>query len=245
MISTKVILGKNTVMGEYCVIEDDVVIGKNCAIGHHVVIHSGTKICDNVRIDDYACIGKLPMKAASSEVTSSEKPEGAHIGNSCIIGTNAVVYAGCFLEKDVMVADLATVRENVLIGEKTIIGRGVAIENHCTIGAFCKIETNAYITAYSSVEDRCFVAPGVVTSNDNYAGRTKERFKAFKGVTVRKGGRIGAGAVILPGREIGEDGFVAAGSVVTRDVPAAVIVAGSPSRQLRDVPEEQLLKNQE
>jgi serine O-acetyltransferase len=75
-------------------------------------------------------------------------------------------------------------------------------------------------------------------------GRTAERFKHFKGVTVRKGGRIGAGSVILPGIEIGEDGLVAAGSVVTRDVPPRTIVLGSPAKEWRKVPVEQLLENQ-
>jgi hypothetical protein len=75
------------------------------------------------------------------------------------------------------------------------------------IGRYCKLESECYITAYSTLEDRVFVAPGVVTSNDNYVGRTAERFKHFKGVRVKKGGRIGAGSIVLPGITIGEDGW--------------------------------------
>ena len=78
------------------------------------------------------------------------------------------------------------------------------------IGRYCKLETESYITAYSTLEDRVFVAPGVVTTNDNFVGRTKERFEHFKGVTVRRGGRIGAGATVLPGKDVGEDALVAA-----------------------------------
>ena len=62
----------------------------------------------------------------------------------------------------------------------------------------------------------CFITPGVVTSNDNFLGRTEERFKHFKGITVKRGGRIGANAVMLPRKVIGEDALVAAGSVVTK-----------------------------
>ena len=130
------------------------------------------------------------------------------------------------------------------IGRGTIVGRGVTVENVCTVGRYCKLESECYLTAYSTLEDRVFVAPGVVTSNDNYVGRTAERFKHFKGVTVRKGGRIGAGSVILPGIEIGEDGLVAAGSVVTHDVPARTIVLGAPARPWREVPVEQRLEHQ-
>ena len=83
-----------------------------------------------------------------------------------------------------------------------------------------------------------------MTSNDNYAGRTQARFAAFCGVTVRRGGRIGAGAVILPGVTIGEDSLVGAGSVVTHDVAARMVVVGNPARVLKPVPPEQLLENQ-
>lgn len=239
--SEKVTSGAPVVKGKYCVIESGAIVGKGCVLGHHVVIRAGSVIGDNVRIDDFASIGKLPMKAAMSAVTGDiTKVSPAFIGDGAIIGTGAVVYAGCRIGSGVLIADLATVREDVEIGEKTIIGRGVAIENHCKVGAFCKIETNAYITAYSIIEDYCFIAPGVITSNDNFAGRTKERFAAFRGVTVKRGGRIGAGAVILPGKTVESDGFVAAGSVVTKDVPSAEIVAGNPAKKLREVPSSQL-----
>lgn len=234
-------IGEGTVTGEYCVIEPGVSIGRACVIGHHAVIRSGSVIGDFVRIDDFACIGKLPMKAANSAVTTSEVPEPPRIGDGCIIGTSAIVYAGCEIGPGALIADMATVREDVVIGEKTIIGRGAAIENHCRVGSRCKIETSAYITAYSVISDDCFIAPGVVTSNDNYAGRTEKRFGEFRGITVKRGGRLGAGTVVLPGKTVHEDGFAAAGSVITRDIPSAKIVAGNPAREFKDVPTEQLL----
>ena len=141
-------------------------------------------------------------------------------------------------------ADLASIRENTTIDEYTIIGRGVTIENFVKIGKRCKLESECYITAYSELEDYVFIAPGVVTSNDNYLGRTEERFKHFKGITVKKGARIGANTVILPGKTIGGDALVATGSVVTKDVPPRKIVMGSPARIVRDVPKEQLIENQ-
>ena len=150
-------------------------------------------------------------------------------------------------KKDVIAklfGDLATIREDVTIGEGTIIGRGATIENKVAIGKKTKIETNAYITAFSTVEDYCFIAPCVTFSNDNYLGRTEERKKHFKGPHIKKGARIGAGAVLLPGVTVEEDGLVAAGSVVTKDVPARQTVVGAPAKVWRPVPEEQFIEQQ-
>ncbi|HWR83354.1 MAG TPA: acyltransferase [Candidatus Deferrimicrobium sp.] len=244
IIAPSASLGTGTKHGEYCVIGDRVTIGQGCVIGHHVTIHADTRIGDHVRIDDGAVIGKRPMKAVISATTSDQELPQCTIGSNCIIGTHVVVYRGSEIGEKVLIADLSTVRENVTIGKYTIVGRGVAIENFCKIGKYVKLETNVYITAYSEVGDRVFVAPCVATSNDNFVGRTAERFKHFKGIIARRGARIGVNATILPGKVIGEDTLVAAGALVTSDTPAKKIVAGVPAKVFRDVPVEQLLDNQ-
>jgi UDP-2-acetamido-3-amino-2,3-dideoxy-glucuronate N-acetyltransferase len=237
-------LGPGTTVGEGTVIGPGVRSGSGCHIGHQVVIHADTALGDDVRVDDHATLGKLPMRAANSATTKEQELPPLTVGDQCIVGTGAVLYRGAAIDARVLMADLCTVRENVRIGRGTIVGRGVTVENFCTVGRYCKLESECYVTAYSTLEDRVFIAPGVVTSNDNFVGRTAERFKHFKGIMVKKGGRIGAGSVILPGIVIGEDGLVAAGSVVTRDVPPRTIVLGSPARPWRPVPVEQLLENQ-
>ena len=221
----------------------DVKIGRNCVFGNNVVIHNGTIIGDDVRIDDNSVIGKSKLKSPNSAMATDEVPPPARIGNGVLIGAGVVIYAGAEIGDKVLVADQAAVQFGVTIGEMTIIGRGVLVESKCSIGKKCKIESNSYITAMSVVEDFCFIAPCVATSNDNFAGRSKERFKYFKGVTVKRGGRIGVHATILPGITIGEDAMVAAGSVVTKDVPPGKIYAGVPAREFGNVPEDQLLKN--
>ena len=225
-------------------IDDDVEIGPGCIIGNHVTIHAGTQIGTGVHIGDHSVLGVQPMRARHSTLQKSIDPDRLVLGDSCLIGTHVILYRGCSLASHIMVADLATVRERVSVGPSTIIGRGVAIENDCTIGSLCKLETNSYITAYSTLEDSVFIAPGVITSNDNFAGRTKERSKYYKGVTVLRGGRIGAGATILPGKVIGPDAMLAAGSVLTHDIPAHELWAGNPARYMKMVPENQWLDNQ-
>jgi len=244
VISPSAVIGDDVKIGEFCIIGEDVTIGTGCIIGHRVIIHGDVTIRDHVRIDDGTVIGKRPMKAAISAVTTSDELPPCTIGEHCIIGTGVVIYRGSEIGDKVLIADLSTVRENVTIGKCTIVGRGVAIENKCNIGRYVKLETNAYVTAYSEIGDRAFIAPCVATSNDNFVGRTEERFKHFKGVIVEKGARIGVNATVLPGKVIGEDSLVAAGALVTTDVPSRKIVARAPAKVLRDVPSEQLLENQ-
>ena len=244
-ISSKANIGVNVTFGEYPVVEDDVVIGDKVTVGHHVIIHSGVRIGDGCVINDGAILGKRPGKASLSATTGDPREyPPLSIGKAVTVGAGCILYVGAEIGDMVFFGDLATVREDVKIGEYSIIGRGATVENKVTIGRKCKIETEAYITAFSIIEDYCFIAPCVAFTNDNFLGRTEERKKHFDGPTLKRGARIGANATILPNLVIGEDSVVAAGSVVTKDVPARMIVLGSPAKVLRPVPEEQLIANQ-
>ena len=238
-IADSVIMGHNIIIGNSVIISDGV------ETGHNVVIRDFVEIGKNCKIFEGAVLGKKPAKASRSVLTEDkEQMPPLVIGNSVTVGAGCVIYRGANISDMVFFGDLATVREDVKIGEMTIIGRGATVENKVMIGKKCKIESNAYITAMSTIEDYCFIAPCAAFSNDNFLGRTEERKKHFKGPTLRKGSRIGAGAVLLPGLEIGQDALVAAGSVVTKNVPPRVIVMGTPAKIAREVPEDQLIEAQ-
>lgn len=244
-ISQLALISESALLGRNVVIEDDVEIGSGVEIGHNVVIRKGVRIGENCKILDGAVLGKLPAKASLSAITREQGELPALVlGKAVTIGANCVIYRGATLGDGVFVGDLASIREDVAIGELTIIGQGVAVENKTTIGRKCKIETDAYITAMTTIGDYCFIAPCVAFTNDNFLGRTEERKKHFGGPTLKRGARIGANATLLPGITVGEDALVAAGSLVTKDVPPRMIVLGVPARSLRPVPEDQLIENQ-
>jgi acetyltransferase-like isoleucine patch superfamily enzyme len=204
------------------------------------VVHPGTVLGEGVRVLEYAVVGKQPVLSPRSTAKREDLPP-AELGEGTIVSTGAVVFAGTRIGARVIVGDQACVRERVTLGDDVVVGRGALIENDTSVGALTKIQAGAYITAYSTLEDNVFVAPCVVTTNDNFMGRTERRHDLVKGPTIRRGARIGGGATLCPGIEVGEEAFVGAGAVVIADVPPRAVVVGNPARQIRDVPEDELL----
>ncbi len=204
------------------------------------IVYPGTVLGAGVKVLEHAVVGKQPSLSPRSTAKREELPPTV-IGDGTIVSTGAIVFAGSRIGARVILGDQSCVRERVTVGDDVVIGLGSLVENDTTIGALTKIQAMAYITAYSTLEEQVFIAPCVQTTNDNFMGRTERRHELVKGPTIRRGARVGSGAVLLPAVEIGEEAFVGAGAVVTKDVPARAIVVGNPARQIREVPAEELL----
>jgi acetyltransferase-like isoleucine patch superfamily enzyme len=209
-------------------------------VAETAIVYPGTVLGEGCRILDYAVVGKQPTLSARSTAKREELPP-VELGAGTIVSTGAVVFAGTTVGERVIVGDQACVRERCTIGDDVVIGRGSLVENDTTIGARTRIQADAYVTAYSTLEEDVFVAPCVVTTNDNFMGRTEQRLALMKGPTIRRAARIGGGAILCPGIEVGEEAFVGAGAVVTKDVPPRTVVVGNPARVIREVPAEELL----
>jgi UDP-2-acetamido-3-amino-2,3-dideoxy-glucuronate N-acetyltransferase len=207
------------------------------------IVYPGTVLGDGVRVLEHAVVGKQP--ALGPQSTASREPlPPAELGAGTIVSTGAIVFAGAKVGSGCILGDQSCVRERVSIADDVVVGRGSLVENDTTIGRGTRIQAEAYVTAYSTLEEDVFVAPCVVTTNDNFMGRTERRKALMKGPTIRRGARIGGGAILCPGVEIGEEAFVGAGAVVTKDVPPRKLVVGNPARVLRDVAVDELLEHQ-
>ena len=218
---------------------EGVQVGTGVSFGAHVVVHEGTIIGDGCSIEDHAVLGKRPRLARHS---SARGEIGAlRLGEGTSVGAGAVVFAGASIGAAVILGDQSFVRERTLIGEQTVIGRGSVVDNDVTVGARVRVQTNVYLTAFSIVEDDVFLGPCAMTTNDDTMSRHGPQ-TPMRGATLRRACRVGGGVVLTPGVEIGEEAFVAAGAVVTRDVPARGVAMGVPARLVRQVGEEDLLE---
>jgi acetyltransferase-like isoleucine patch superfamily enzyme len=128
------------------------------------------------------------------------------------------------------------------IGSNTKIGAFVEIQKNATVGRNCKISSHTFICEGVSIEDEVFVGHGVTFINDIYPraatpGGTlqTEQDWEVKKTLIKKGASIGSGVTILANVTVGENAIVGAGSVVTKDVPANMIVAGNPAHVLREI----------
>jgi acetyltransferase-like isoleucine patch superfamily enzyme len=213
-------------------------------IADTAIVYPGTIVPADCTILDYAVVGKQPTLSSRSTTKREELPP-LELAPGTVVSTGAIVFAGTRIGARAIVGDQACVRERCELGDDVVVGRGSLVENDTTIGARTRIQAMAYITAYSTIEEDVFIAPCAQTSNDNFMGRTERRHELRKGPTIRRGARVGAGAVLCPAVEIGEDAFVGAGAVVVKDVPPRVVVVGNPARVLRDVASAELLSASE
>jgi acetyltransferase-like isoleucine patch superfamily enzyme len=152
----------------------------------------------------------------------------ADIDPSAVVGEGSTVW------------HLAQVRDDAVVGRECTIGRGAYVGSGVRIGDRCKLQNHALVYEPAVLEDGVFVGPAAVLTNDQYPRaidvvgtlKTADDWQPV-GVVVRHGASIGAGAVCVAPVEIGPWAMVAAGAVVTRDVPAYALVAGTPARRIR------------
>jgi UDP-2-acetamido-3-amino-2,3-dideoxy-glucuronate N-acetyltransferase len=216
-------------------------VGEDVRFGAHVVVHDDVVIGDGVVVQDGAILGKAPTLSPRSSMAGAAATAPLVIEEGAAICAQAIVFAGARIGRGTIIGDQAFVRERSVIGEGCVIGRGATVDCDVTIGARVRIQTQVYVTAFSLIEDDVFIGPCAMTTNDNTMARRPPN-EPMVGATLRRACRIGGGAVLVPGVEIGEEAFVAAGAVVTNDVPARGFVMGVPARVVRQVPEDQLLE---
>jgi acetyltransferase-like isoleucine patch superfamily enzyme len=207
------------------------------------VIHAGVQVGEGCVIEECAVLGKRPRLRASSSAKAAARgasPAPLILEPGTTICCGAVVYAGARIGQNSIIGDQTQIRERATVGAESVVGRGSSIDFDVALGERVVIQTGVYVTGGTVVEDDVFIGPGVVTTNDDTMGRHAPG-EHLVGAVLRRACRVGGGAVLVPGVEVGEEAYVAAGAVVTRDVPPRAVAMGVPARVVRDVGEDDLI----
>jgi acetyltransferase-like isoleucine patch superfamily enzyme len=220
------------VLGLNAVVEPGARLGAGVTAGHNVTVHADVTVGDGAFLGDGAVLGRLPRTSGNTTRPVPADPGTLVLGERCVVGANAVLYAGSTFGARVMVGDLASVREGCRIADDVVLGRGVLVMYDTVVGARTRVIDGAILTGNMVVEEDVFIGPGVLSVNDNevYLRRFGLAPWAAKGPRIRRFALVGTGANLSAGITVGVGAIVAPGAVVTHDVPDWTIVAGLPAR---------------
>ncbi|MFQ6063322.1 MAG: acyltransferase [Methanosarcinales archaeon] len=200
-------------------------IGNNCIIMENVIIGYPS--------------GDILKKIINGTKIEELDYQGATIGENAVIRSGSVIYCNVVIGDNLRTGHNILVRENTKIGNNVLIGTKVVIDGNTTIGNNVSIQSNAYIPLNVVIEDKVFIGPCAVLTNDKYPIRKESD---LTGPILHRGASIGANSTILPNIEIGEGAIVAAGSVVTKDVPPWKLAIGVPAK-IKEIPKELKILN--
>lgn len=198
------------------------------------MIYKNARLGANCFIQDNVTVGMPSRRYMKSD--ESTWPETI-LGNDCVLRSGTIIYCETQIGNKFETGHNLLVREKTKIGNNVIIGTNAVIEDNVIIGDDCRIQSMAFIPGRVVIEEKVFIGPNVVFINDPHPMYCPKYEECVGGAYVKKLVRIGANCTILPGITIGENSLIAAGSVVVKDVPPNVVVAGNPARVIRNIDE--------
>ena len=196
------------------------------------IVHPNVQLGDDSKVGEFVIIGEPPRGASLGELSTV-------IGAGAVIRSHSVIYAGNLIGRGFQSGHGVMIRESNRIGDNVSIGTHSIVEHHVVIGDNVRVHSDVFIPEYCVLEDDCWIGPAVIMTNADYprSHNVKER---LRGAVIRKGARIGAGVILLPGVTIGRNALIGAGAVVVEDVEDEAVMVGNPARLIKrvtDIPE--------
>ena len=207
------------VVGIGSIIYKGTIIGKRCKIGHHVIIRPNVVLGDDSVVEDFSILGEPTGRPV--------KDRNLIIGERACIRAHSILYQGTTIGNDLQTGHGVVIREENIIGHHLNIWSGSTIDYGSRLGDDILIHNQVYIPQFTFIEDGVFLAPGVKIANDKYP---LNKFD-MKGPTIKRGSRVGMGSVLNPKITLGENSYIGAASMVTKDVPTGEIWMGNPAKR--------------
>jgi len=227
VISKTAQIGKNTIIKEGVVIEDNVTIGDNCYIDYNAVIKENVEIGSDSFIGANCILGEVLGDFFDD---FQNKTHLLSIGGHAIIRSGSILYGGSTFGSHFSTGHRVTVREKSVFGSHVSLGTLSDVQGDCQIGNYVHMHSNVHIGMRTRVKDYVWIFPYVVFTNDPTPPST-----VLLGSVIEEFAVICTGSVVLPGIHIGKDALVGAAANVTKDVPAHTIVVGNPAKSVGDV----------
>ena len=227
VISEEAAVGDHVRIGANCVIEDDVVIGDNAYIDSNSIIRRGTKLGAGSFVGANCVIGEY-----QTDFIMDRQPHRHEllIGDAAVIRSGTIIYTGSSIGRHFQTGHQVNIREKTEIGDHVSLGTLSDIQGECRIGDYVRAHSSVHIAQRAVIESFVWLFPYVVLTNDPMPPS-----ETLAGVHVCPFAVIASRSVILPGKRIGQDALVGAGSVVTRDVGPYTLVSGNPAKKVSDV----------
>ncbi len=221
-IGNNVKIGNNVTIKKGCIIEDNVVINDNVYLDYEVIVHPNVTIGSNSYVGTRSIIGEYNQDFFVEM--------GEYINPPLVIGENALIRSMTIIYSDSVIGDSfqtghrVTIREKSVIGSHVRVGTLTDIQGDCEIEDYVNIHSNVHIGKMSRIKKYAWLFPYVVLTND-----PNPPSNSLMGVTIEEYAVVATGTIVLPGKNVGSDALVGAGSVVTKDVPNGSIAVGCPA----------------
>lgn len=211
------------------IIEEGAEIADSVSIGAFSIVHSGTQVGEGSIIESHCILG---------HPNQGTLREGLILGENSHVRSHSIIYAGATLGPNLRTGHRVTIREGTVAGTNLHVGTLSDIQGECTIGNFVRMHSNVHIGQGSVIGNFVWIYPYVVLTNDPHPPS-----EVMLGVKVEDYAVIATMSVILPGITVGEASLVGAHSLVNKDVPEKMIVAGNPARVLKETASVRLSKS--
>jgi len=170
--------------------------------------------------------GVTVQSGAQIGVSHSDSSSPPEIGEGSVVRSGTIIYDDVVAGESFNTGHHALVREHSTLGDNVLVGTQAVIDGQTTVGHNVSMQTGVYVPTNTEIGSSVFLGPNATLLNDMYPVRTAEE---LVGPTLEDGVSVGANATVLPDVTVGEGAFVAAGAVVTEDLPPETMAAGVPA----------------